>query len=521
MNPTPGQAITKYYNRFDGGVNGYIGVRQVKDNEAVDGTINCDFRGRSGVGNRQGYTEVGTPGSLTAGYGISTFTTAALKQVVKFASNGANVLLSYGTGSGWTDVSTTTFTNSLPVYPVQAGGKLFFPNNGTDNMCTWDGSSIASYAAGAKVLYPVYYDRRLVGIDPANLDTIKFSTQYGDATKSLDFTTDGTTSKPFTHTIMPGAGTEIRGLAFFKNYLYIFCYPLGIFRAKPHASTANEIVLDLVTKAVGCVSNRSIVQVGEDLFFAADDGVYSLGDVANFSDVRTTNKSARLQRVFDGLTAAGKRQLAAEYFNFKYHLFYPLTGGANDACAVFDVRYQGWHDWRSMAAADATVYVDASGEQHLYFIEPSTGKVQELYAGTTDNGVKISSRFRSKSFDDGMPDLMKKYRETTFVFGALNGTANVSAVFDDTQVSAAQPVSQNRPQGGFGRDAFGVRSFGDATNTTTVRQVVSVPQRLRARSDKFAIGYEVTSTDDWQLDAISQFYKYRSRNKFPSANKLN
>lgn len=527
-------AKTKYYRDFSGGINYYHGPRQVEDNQSPN-AINCDFKGKSGVGNRQGYSQVGAVAdSRTKIFGMNEYHTTTLDQLIKFASNGTNIAGYFSTGGAWTALTGNTFTNNLNVDTVQATimtsvptpgtpvstNGLLFTFNGVDAMQKIDGSSVAAHTGGTIGLYGEYYDKRLWCVDDQYKDVINFSVQTTDATKALDFTANGTSSNPGTVTIRPGSGATIRGLKSFKGSLYVFLYPYGIYRITT-ATEANTFTVELITNAVGCVSHRSIQQVGEDLFFCADDGVYSLGDVANYSEVRTTNKSAKIQRVFDSLSGANKAKLCAVYHNFKYHLFYSLYGTANDSCIVYDIRYKAWQDWRNIPANDATIYTDGSDETNMYFGCPTTGKVYQMYDGSTDAGTAIASSWDSKSYDEEIPDVMKLYFDSTFVFGTLNGTVNVSAIFNDSEFTASRSLTQTRPQGGMGRHTLGRKPFGAADNTVTVSQVIGTPQRLQTKGQKFAIQFRVTSSGEWRLDTITNYRDVFDHYKFDSAYKLN
>lgn len=513
------QLVTKYRNDFSGGCNYFLGARQVRDKESPN-AINCDFKGQTGVGNRLGYSQIGSVGSSrTEIFGMNEYHTSSIDQAIKFASNGSNVAIGYGTGGTWTFVTTTTFTDNVNMDSVQAGGNLYL-FNGADDMYYWDGSAIQSFTSeGVPALYGEYFDKRLWGVDPSNKDTLLFSVQYGDGTKPLSFTNNGTSSNKGSLTFQPGSGKEISGIRKFKDYLYVFLTD-SIYRVST-TSTINVFSVELITRSIGCVSHRSICQVGEDLFFAADDGVYSVGEVANYTSVRTTNKSARIQQVFDSLSSTNKSKLVGRYFNFKYHLFYSLFGTYNDSCVCYDVRYQGWQDWRNIAANDATTYTDSTNEVHFYFGEPTTGEVHELYSGSTDDGAAITSTWYSKSFDDDLPDITKLYFDTTFILGSISGTIYLSCIYNDTETLSSTTISQQRPQGGFGRDAFGKKAFGDATNTTTVIQYQNVPLRLKSKQQKFAVQYRISTTAQWRLDKIVQTFIPFNRFKFPAIYKLN
>lgn len=512
----------KYRDKFAGGLNSYLGVRQIKDDESPD-MINCDFIGKGGIGNREGYTKIGTAADYVSGIkGMGSLHTSTLHQLLTFKSNGSAVVLSHSTdGGAWTNVTGTTFSN-LNIDGCQAASN-FYVGNGTDVMRHWDGANWTDTTNGTKGFYPTYYNQRLWVIDETYPDRLNFSGQYSEqlltggslVNKLADFAdaTAGWISFKY------GSGAEITGLKVFKDALYIFLRD-SIYKVTP-ASSANTFTISLVTNSVGCVSHRSICQVEEDLFFASDDGVYALGEVANYVSVRTTNKSAKIEKVFTNMSATNKAKMVGEYFNFKYHLFYSLYGTNNDSCVAFDIRYGGWVDWRNMAANDAVLYTNSSNDKQMYFGHPTNSNVFKMYSGIDDNGTPIQSTWYSKSFDEDLPDIQKVYFDHTFVFGAINGTVDINIRFNDIEVSGSKSLSQITPQGGFGRDAFGVQAFGKATNSITlITNYRGVPVRMRASKKKFAVQYMITSSGTWRLDNITTTFKPLSHYSFPSIYKI-
>lgn len=529
--------------RFDGGINYSFGSRQIGDNESPE-AVNCDFKGKTGVGNRMGYTQLGSPSTYSTGLGLSQFHTSLIDQIIKFVSNGTNCILSYSSGAGWTDVAGTTFT-SKKIDTCQGASKLY-TGNGVEVMREWNGTTWGDTTNGTKGYYPTYFNSRIWVKDEQNQDMLNFSGQYG-GTGNAEVTPGQTTPVTADHLgdftdatagwiqFKPGSGAKINGVVPFKNALYVLLSD-SIYRVTT-ASTADTFTVELITNSVGCVSHRSIKQVEEDVYFAGDDGVYSLGDVANYTSVRTTNKSAKVQRIFDNLTASQKADLCGTYFNFKYYLFYTLSGSVNNACLVYDIRYKAWQDWRNISGVDTKV-VHLADERRMFFIEPTTAKVHEMGVGITDDGSPINSYWMSKSFDESLPDVMKFYFDSSFLFGVLNGSVDISVIFDDYQVFATKTLSQSVPMGGFGRNSMGGRAVGVVAitgsspvryqggigfnlNTTTVTQSYNYPQRLKAKGKKYATQYKVSSSSFWRLDSISQYVSVFDHFKILPALKLN
>jgi hypothetical protein len=502
----------KFRNNFAGGTDYYAGIRTVADNASPLST-NCDFKGSGGVGNRLGYAQAGTvTSSRTQIWGMNEYHTSSLDYLIKFASNGSNIQLGYGTGGSWTFDSSFSFTDQLNLDSVEANS-LLYSFNGIDAMQEWNGATWTATTDGKILKYGAYYNNRLWGVDPTALDTIWFS-----VTSTADFASAGSGSI----TIFPGSGAVVTAIHVFSDNLYAFLNGSikGIFKIAP-ASTANTFTVTMITNTIGCVSHRSVTQVENDIYFASDDGIYTLGAVANYISPRTTNRSLRMQPVFDSLSGSSKQRLVGKYFNFKYHLFYPLFGGDNDSCLVYDIRYQAMQDWRNMAAQDATTFTDSTRTTRMYFGHPSTGEVYQMYSGITDAGTAITSLWSSKSFDEGYADTEKLYFDSTFIFTSVNGTLNLSVVFDDSTVSSSTTLTQQNPQGGFGFSKFGRSAFGANANMVTVVQVSAQPERLHAKGKKFAIQYVVSTTGAWTLDTVTQTYQILPHYAFPSALKIN
>ena len=519
-------------DKFAGGFNSYLGVRQIADDESPE-IYNCDFKGKGGIGNRLGFTQIGAADATQNDgvYGMGTLHTSTLHQLLRFTDDtGGNIKMEYSVdGGAWTVVA-DTFTKTKAIDGCQAADN-FYVGNGTDAMKHWTGAAWAATTNGTIGYWPTYYSRRLWVRDETYPDRLNFSGQWGaagggseliggvagaTADKLGDFSdaTAGWISFRF------GSGAEITGIKVFKDNLYVFLRD-SIYKLAP-ATSANTFTITQVTNSVGCVSHRSIAQVEEDLFFASDDGVYALGEVANYVSVRTTNKSAKIQGVFDNLTASSKAKLVGAYHNFKYHLFYSEGGSTNDKCVAFDVRYQGWVYWSNMAASAATTYVDSTDDKQLYIGNPSTSAVYKLYSGTTDDGTAIVSRWYSKSFDEGQPDTLKVYFDHTFMFGLLNGTLTLSVIFNDNEVAATESINQVNPQGGIGSATFGTQPFGVYTNTITTTDYRGVPLRLRASDKKFAVQYKIEGTGtDWRVDNITTTYKPLGHYAFISDYQIN
>ncbi|MHB8482773.1 MAG: hypothetical protein ACYDBV_08590 [Nitrospiria bacterium] len=504
------------YQDFSGGVNYYPSPHLVADNQSTSPTTDVDFITPNSIGTRSGYTQLGVQAN-TGLYGanvvgLSAYRTSALNQLIRFSWNSSGPVTQpwYSDGTAaWTlisggSIATNNLMETVQAYPSTSasytgGNGSLFTFNGVDPMQSYTtiAGGFIAYTPGATLLYGALFNSRLWGVDPTYKDSLKYSTKSPDATKPLDFTTNGTSSNYGVIAFTPGGGAEITGIKVFKDSLYVFTrkeiYSLV------ESSTVNVFTVTLVTATLGCVSFRSIEVCENDIFFLTESGVFGLGEVGTFTSVRSTGKSLAVQSVLDGLTSTTRVKAVGRYLKHRYHLFYSLGGTVNDSCLVYDLRYNAWQDWRNTPADVACIYLDANNKSRLFFADnvSGSGKTYELYNGTTNDGTAISAVWNSKSFDMGLPDSLKVYLNTDFVFGSLSGTIAVATVFND---NGSDPKNSTA-------NVSGITTF--------------VPYRLKSKAQKYAIKYNISGTGIWRLDSVTQTSLNLPSWKIPLAQKLN
>ena len=76
-------------------------------------------------------------------------------------------------------------------------------------------------------------------------------------------------------------GDQIVGIKSFRNKLIVFCKN-SIYQLSNLDGTA---VLSSVTKNIGCVSGKTIQEIGGDLIFLAPDGLRTIAGTARIDDI--------------------------------------------------------------------------------------------------------------------------------------------------------------------------------------------------------------------------------------------
>tara|TARA_S200002703_G_scaffold159632_1_gene173822 strand:- start:4097 stop:5968 length:1872 start_codon:yes stop_codon:yes gene_type:complete len=142
------------------------------------------------------------------------------------------------------------------------------------------------------------------------------------------------------------------------------------------AATVSGFSVRQVSNRVGCVSHRSVVQVGNDAFFLARDGVRSVSRVINDGMAATTEPlTLPIQDVIDRINWEYASTACATYRDRKYILAVPLDGDTTPKdFIVFDTATKGWFHWEgnSSAVLNPVEFINSDfSEQKLRFADSS------------------------------------------------------------------------------------------------------------------------------------------------------
>ena len=116
---------------------------------------------------------------------------------------------------------------------------------------------------------------------------------------------------------------------------------------------ANATV-QLITNAVGCVARQSIVQVGNNILFLSDNGVYG----ANFQDLYNLRGnevplSSSINPTIERINRDVWDKSVGVYFDNRYYLAVPLDGSqVNNAILIFNFINKQWESIDTTDAAD-------------------------------------------------------------------------------------------------------------------------------------------------------------------------
>ena len=325
-------------------------------------------------------------------------------------------------GSGSFTSRKTDFTSGLPATILKIGeltlGDVFVVGNGTDNWFRFDPADLGNpqNLGNTNTSPPLstvatYFRNRFWVLDSNNL-------YWSDA---FDDDYSGAFDRTTNFYRIP-VGTE-RALIPIRDTGIVVLGRDQVWGINPSVTPAAtdkpEKILD-----IGCVAGKTAVQIGDDIYFLATDGVR--GVFRTQQDKLQIGASYPLSYVLkdevESLNWAQITKACAVEFENKYFISIPVDGSTyNNEVWVYFPASQGWmviSGWNVASWTTLTV----NGQEKLYTIDSNDGKVYEAWSGFSDNGTAIIYTEESKKEDFQQP-LVKK------VGGVLKVRANSSGAY--------------------------------------------------------------------------------------------
>lgn len=351
--------------------------------------------------------------------------------------------------------TSTSYDDTGTVTP----NEVFTPPEGNST-----GGQVGSYIA-------VYKDSLFIAGDPDNPSRLYYS---GGGDKINDFTISN--GGGFID-VSKNDGQSITGLIVFKDSLIVFkrnsIYKFGF-------STSGLPQMELINPAIGAVAPRSIIAVENDILFASDRGIFSLGNAQGFAfDVLRTNElSSPVRSNYQAINPTYLDNISAVYAtknntNLAIFSYTPSGSTTNSEALILDVERGGWYVWTNVNANCWLQYRDSDGVQHVLYGDDSSGYVKEaLVSGSTEDfGSAISSTFRlaGESFKgDGAQYLTLK--DVDLVLRKPQGTATMNILRDGVKEEYTAPITTVSPTINFGYYTFKDFTFSDSYGTGSVTE---------------------------------------------------
>jgi hypothetical protein len=212
----------------------------------------------------------------------------------------------------------------------------------------------------------------------------------------------------------------------------------------------------------GCTGHRTIQRVGDDLFFLAEDALYSLAqrEADLFGSNSLSDNVKSLIATGSDLSTAnalkGKHTMTSHYY-----LNLDTEGsGVPDTCLVYNTRLKAWTKYTNIQANQMVEYQDSDDVWHIIYANVYSGQIREIEKDFDDNGVEINVKVWTKENDFGDPTLYKEVMECDIsgfisekaeinITDELDGTDNITDTVegDDFTGASTSVLIGNMPIG--------------------------------------------------------------------------
>lgn len=362
----------------------------------------------------------------------------------------------------------------------------------------------------------VYKDSLFIAGDPNNPSRLYYS---GGGDKINDFTIG---SGGGFIDISKNDGQAITGMIVFKDSLIVFkrnsIYKFSF-------TTAGLPQVELINPAIGAVAPRSIIAVENDVFFASERGIFSIGNSQGFAfDVLRTNElSAKVRSLYQAVNSSYMQNIAAVYAtknntNLAIFAYTPSGATTNSEALVLDVERSGFYKWTNIQANCWTQYRESDGSQHVLYGDDASGYVKEILMSGSDEdfGTAIHSTLRlpGVSFGgDGAQyftlkdlDLVLRKPQGTFIMKIIRDGVEESF---STQVSTISPTI-NFAHYLFARLVFGVSYGSGAVTEPDANKLISLKNLNLGEGRNFIVEIDNNSSSSLTLLLCRMTAKPRS-----------
>lgn len=431
----------------------------IQDNELAKAE-NWYYDDQQVLTTRKGVTYFGNavPGAVTVHslYAIK-FTDGTNHLLCAATTATDTTVFEYDSVTGWGAIK-TGLTKDLLLSFVTFKDEIYW-TNGTDNVMSYNGTTVSEHAAVEKGKYLVVFN------DTAFMGCI-------DNDKSVVFYTN---SNP----------VDLKSS--FSNYIVVeedngqiitaLQYQAGLLLVgKERSIYSYDVVgdkVEILDYSGGVASHRSWKIVENDSLFLSKRGVYNLvqrkGTVGSLRALGMTNN---LQGVIDSI---GDFTIAAGHYSERkknYYLAIDQDGsGRNKGLLVRNTavgEYKptaGWTNYVGINVADIIEYEDDDGVLHLLGASVFEGRVVEFEYGYDDFGAEIHCELHFKEFDLGEPSVWKTFPHVDFHgYASSTATATLEADIDGRSIqksfTAADYISPPAGARPIGTDELGVYSIG-------------------------------------------------------------
>ncbi len=402
---------------FDGGQNSFDLASVISPNQGSS-VKNAIINRKGQIFKRKGQALFGRDDYNTPFTGIGGYY-PDINSAFMLVASGQKVARTDTTGTAWTIVNPSNLLTADKDTEFVQANNLFFVLNGQDYTANYNGSAWdpgSSSAASPAVATTGAWLRNYLFLagNPINSDWVYFSNNLAPRT----FTASDIVK------INTGDGQKIMRVEAFRLNELIIYKQRSIFVLDISGSTPlTDWTVQPISKAVGAIAARSVVNLGNDQWFLSSDpiAVRSLSRTS-YDKILVDIVSQPIQDIFDGsgdvvINKTAISKACGVLYDNKYILAIPVSGSSvNNYVLVYDFLSKSWSVFTGWYPAAWLVF-----QNNLYYIDALDGRVVQCFTGTTGDmasgpivtsasepSVPISLEYISKDIDFDNPNNFKQ-----------------------------------------------------------------------------------------------------------------
>jgi hypothetical protein len=362
---------------------------------------------------------------------------------------------SYMGASTWSSLFSGGITDTSEIIDsVQLTDKLYFTGSNFTGIKVWDGTTLAAVTidgAATPACLTKHGIRLVASAIPTKPDSIYFSSLLDGSS----WTVAGVTTKGELK-IGNGSGDPIVGHFPWQDSGIIVCtrnatWLIDAPSYDPATGTAMDLsrfAIKLVHSSIGCVSRKTMCQVGQDLWFLSPAGVMSVQkQLATSNNQITIPASQPVQDVINRIRWDYAYKSSAIFHNNCYLLSIPVESTEPNTVLCYNTLTQSWTIITGWAVTCFLKQPYNGGSRLLYGTKD--GKVKEWLDyeanDTTDsfyeNGADFSAtvRTRGMTFNEPISPKSGFYLEFEYILSTASFTINaiLDGSIDTTRILAA------------------------------------------------------------------------------------
>ena len=348
-------------------------------------------------------------------------------------------------------------------------------------------------------LVTIFGERLIVAGQSSNPQQVAYSTRL--TPESFTGSSAGTVD----------VGDQIVGIKSFRNKLIVFCKN-SIYQLSNLDSTA---VLSSVTKNIGCVSGKTIQEIGGDLIFLAPDGLRTIAGTARIDDIELGSISRKILPVFrdDVFPNLSTITFSSMVIREKsqYRLFYFKNGTADlqqkGILGTFKISSQGvpLYEWSQTTGIPARITHSGFDENdnEVHYHATTDGRVYNHDTGTSFDGSNIPCEYKTPDLDYGDSGVRKTlyYIKTSIRAEGANDNLKVLCRYDFDDNNVPQPtelaIGSLASPAVFGTAVFASAVFG---------QTLFPQQKINLTGSGFTNNFRISSNGTGSSYTVSGFY---------------